>query len=58
MIANFDVLFVIIFFMLDNNSQEIRDLISLYNLGDLKKSKIKAKKLKINYILIFYNSVQ
>jgi hypothetical protein len=54
-IANFDVLFVIIFFMLDNNSQEIRDLISLYNLGDLKKSKIKAKKLKINYILIFYN---
>ncbi len=57
MIANFDVLFVIIFFMLDNNSQEIRDLISLYNLGDLKKSKIKAKKLKINYILIFYNYV-
>ena len=36
MIANFDVLFVIIFFMLDNNSQEIRDLISLYNLGDLR----------------------
>ena len=57
MIANFDVLFIIIFFMLDNNSQEIRDLISLYNLGDLKKSKIKAKKLKIYYILIFYNYV-
>ena len=41
MIANFDVLFIIIFFMLDNNSQEIKDLISLYNLGDLKKSEIK-----------------
>ena len=49
MIANFDVLFVIIFFMLDNNSQEIKGLISLYNLGDLKKSEIKAKKLKVNY---------
>ena len=50
MIANFDVLFVIIFFMLDNNSQEIKDLISLYSLRDLKKSEIKAKKLKFNYI--------
>ena len=49
MIANFDVLFIIIFFMLDNNSQEIKDLISLYNLGDLKKSEIKDKKPKINY---------
>ena len=55
MIANFDVLFVIIFFMLNNTSQEIKDLIGLYNLGDLKKTKIKAKKPKINYVLIFYN---
>ena len=47
MIANFDVLFVIIFFMLDNNSQEIRDLISLYNLGDLKKQKLKQKSQKL-----------
>ena len=50
MITNFDVLFIIIFFMLNNTSQEIKDLISLYNLGDLKKSEIKAKKLKFNYI--------
>ena len=35
--------------MFDNNSQEIKGLISLYNLGDLKKSEIKAKKLKVNY---------
>ena len=41
--------------MLNNNSQEIKNLIILNNLGDLKKSEIKAKKLKINYILIFYN---
>ena len=47
MIANFDVLFIIIFFMLDNNSQEIKDLISLYNLGDLKKQKLGQKGLKL-----------
>ena len=47
MIANFDVLFIIIFFMLNNNSQEIKDLISLYNLGDLKNQKLKQKGLKL-----------
>ena len=47
MIANFDVLFIIIFFMLDNNSQEIKDLIGLYNLGDLKKQKLKQKSQKL-----------
>ncbi len=47
MIANFDVLFVIIFFMLNNTSQEIKDLIGLYNLGDLKKQKLKQKSQKL-----------
>jgi len=46
-IANFDVLFVIIFFMLNNTSQEIKDLIGLYNLGDLKKQKLKQKSQKL-----------
>ena len=45
--ANFDVLFVIIFFMLNNTSQEIKDLIGLYNLGDLKKQKLKQKSQKL-----------
>ena len=47
MVANFDVLFVIIFFMLNNTSQEIKDLIGLYNLGDLKKQKLKQKSQKL-----------
>ena len=41
--------------MLNSNSQEIKDVISLYDLKDLKKSEIKVKKTKINYILILYN---
>ena len=47
MITNFDVLFIIIFFMLNNTSQEIKDLIGLYNLGDLKKQKLKQKSQKL-----------
>ena len=41
--------------MLNSNSQEIKDVISLYDLKDLKKSEIKVKQTKTNYILILYN---